>query len=121
MTDYNKNIGKLGEEMALDYLKKNKYTILKRNFRVKGGVIDIIASLGRQLCFFEVKTRTSKAFGNPEDAVSYDKMRKMTRAAKTYLCYSRAEYNEVQFDVLAISLDEKDPIFHIPNAFEAPF
>jgi len=121
VTDYNKRIGELGEDMALEYLKKNKYSILKRNFRVKGGEIDIIASHGKRLCFFEVKTRSSKAFGNPEDAVSYDKMRKMTRAAKTYLCYSKVEYDEIQFDVLAISLDEKDPIFHIPNAFGAPF
>jgi len=118
---YNKRIGELGENMALEYLKKNKYSILKRNFRVKGGEIDIIASHGKRLCFFEVKTRTSKAFGNPEDAVSFDKMRKMTRAAQTYLCYSKKEYDEIQFDVLSINLEEENPIFHIPNAFEVPF
>ena len=121
MSSYNKTIGEEGELMALAYLKKNKYTILRKNFRVKGGEIDIIASSGKRLCFFEVKTRTSKAFGNPEDAVSYDKMRKMTRAAQTYLCYNKIEYNEIQFDILAISLDEKNPIFHIPNAFEGSF
>ncbi len=118
---YNKRIGDLGEQMALGYLKKNKYTILKKNFRTKGGEIDIIASCGKRLCFFEVKTRNSKVFGNPEYAVSFDKMRKMTRAAQTYLCYSKKEYDEIQFDVLSISLGENDPIYHIPNAFEAPF
>ena len=107
MTDYNKNIGKLGEEMALDYLKKNKYTILKRNFRVKGGEIDIIAQDGDILVFVEVKAKIGPDFGLPEEMVGRGKLQKIRNMATIYM---KGRVVACRIDVVAIVLNENNEV-----------
>ena len=76
--------GKLGEDLACDYLKKLGYKIIERNFRIRGGEIDVIALDGQTLVYVEVKTRTSHQFGLPEESITYHKMKFLERSAKFY-------------------------------------
>ena len=64
------SVGKFGEDLALIYLKRQGYKIIERNFRIRGGEIDIIAQDNNTLVYIEVKTRTSHAFGLPEESPS---------------------------------------------------
>ena len=76
--------GKIGEDLACQYLQKQGYKIIERNFLIRGGEIDIIALDGQTLVYIEVKTRTSDQFGRPEEAVTAWKLRFLERAAKFY-------------------------------------
>lgn len=109
--------GTLGEDLACSFLIKQGMTIIQRNFRVKGGEIDIIARDGRELVFIEVKTRTSKIFGYPEEAVTRQKLTRCMRAIRVYLMmHQRA--GTYRCDVIAVDLGastEKASIHHIRN------
>ena len=59
-----KELGNLGEKIALNYLQKENYRILERNFYCRQGEIDIIAQKQKEIVFVEVKTRTNNSFGN---------------------------------------------------------
>lgn len=76
--------GKTGEDLAAQYLKKIGYKIIERNFRIRGGEIDIIAIDGQTLTYIEVKTRTNHQFGLPQESVNYYKIKFLERAAKFY-------------------------------------
>ena len=82
MTSY--NAGKYGEDLAIRYLEKHGYKIIERNFRIRGGEIDIIALDGNTLVYVEVKSRTTNRFGLPQEAITQQKMRFLKRAAKFY-------------------------------------
>jgi len=75
-----KKTGKIGEDLAAEYLKLNDYRILARNFHSKFGEIDIIAEKDSTIYFFEVKTRTENSFTQPEESIT---QRKITRIIKT--------------------------------------
>lgn len=75
----------LGEEMACEYLKKQGYQILERNFRKSYGEIDIIARKGDVVVFVEVKTRTNNSFGTPFDAIAPHKLQQIIKGAKYYV------------------------------------
>ena len=112
----NKKIkGLVGEDLAADYLVKNKYKIIARNYNCPLGEIDIVALDKKMLVFVEVKTRTSQTFGLPREAVNKPKQRHISKTAQ----YFMREYDvfslETRFDVIEV-LDEK--INHIKNAFE---
>ena len=99
-------IGKRGEDLACDYLIKNNYTILDRNFYCYQGEIDIIAKdlEKNELVFFEVKTRTNSKFGKPVDAVNKYKKLHLFKACKYYL-YKNHIYNSfVRVDVIEVFL-----------------
>lgn len=74
----------LGEEAACEYLKKQGYRILERNFRKSYGEIDIIAQKEEVIVFIEVKTRTTSSFGSPFDAIAPQKLRQIIKGAKYY-------------------------------------
>lgn len=98
----NTSLGKLGENAAADYLVKNGYNIIKTNFRVgKLGEVDIIAVHGENLCFIEVKTRQSTAFGLPCEAVNYKKQNTIRKIASIYINNLKRE-TPVRFDIVEI-------------------
>ena len=101
--NYNKETGNKGEEMAALYLVKQGYILLERNWRFKHWEVDIIASKGNRLHFFEVKTRTSRKFGNPEESIGREKMNNLKNAAEEYQ-YKHPDWKYIQFNVLAINL-----------------
>ena len=114
-----KELGQWGEQLAEKYLRKKGYTILRRNFYTRQGEIDIICSQQGILVFVEVKTRTSTAFGYPQEAVTYTKQQHMKAAALIYLQENKdIRYKALRFDVIGIIINEsKDnpQIQHIEN------
>lgn len=80
----NDPLGKLGEDFAATFLSTRGYKILQRNFRSYFGEVDIVAIKDNSLIFVEVKTRFSKKFGNPFEAVTPSKVRKISKTAQYF-------------------------------------
>ena len=78
------NLGKYGEKIACEFLRKNKYKIITQNFKCKQGEIDIIAKdlNYKDIVFVEVKTRTNTAFGRPIEAVNRPKQKHLINTVK---------------------------------------
>ena len=121
-------IGRLGEELAVKFLKKNKYKIIERNKHCSHNEIDIIAKNKEYIVFVEVKTRSTENdlysyFGTPAQAVTYSKKKRVLDAARSYLRTEGAKGRQPRIDVIEVYL-EKDThallkINHIENAFGA--
>lgn len=113
------SLGKLGENAAIDYLKKKNYRIMERSFRFLKGEIDIIAYDQKTLVFIEVKTRKSKNFGFPEESVTRSKQQQIRKIAQGFLSKNHLEDVECRFDVLSLFYNEKEgyKAHHIQNAF----
>ena len=104
--------------MAVAHLERLGYTIHRRNYRFHRGEIDIVAQDGDTLVFVEVKTRASKSFGDPEEAVTFRKMSQIRKIALGYLSERRGGDRECRFDVIAVEYVEGRPVIrHIENAF----
>ncbi|MCF0213527.1 MAG: YraN family protein, partial [Muribaculaceae bacterium] len=112
-------VGKWGEQLARDYLISHGYTVMEGDKRMGHSDIDIIAVKDTKICFVEVKTRTSPDV-DPAEAITPQKMRRMARAADSYL----QTYNSPltpQFDVILINGSaEGYTLEHIPDAFPPP-
>ena len=102
MAQHNK-LGERGEQMAEAFLLKSGYTILHRNWRHSHYEIDIIALRKDILHFVEVKIRSSKKYGFPEEAVTKKKFNSLLQAADEFL-FLHPQYKHVQYDILAISV-----------------
>lgn len=100
----NLTIGKYGEDVACKYLQTKGYQIVERNFRIRGGEIDIIAQEGKTLVYVEVKTRSSHKFGLPEEAVTYHKIKFLERASKFYRLQRKNLPEQERIDVVSIDL-----------------
>jgi putative endonuclease len=112
-------LGKAGEEMAVELLSGKGYRILERNWRFGKEEIDIIARDGSYIVIVEVKTRSSNAFAEPEASVTKAKQRILVRAANAYVNYRR-QYGEVRFDIVTVLIGaEGTTINHIADAFYA--
>jgi putative endonuclease len=114
-----KVVGEAGEQIACRYLEDNGFEISDRNWRTRSGELDIIARHGDMLVFVEVKTRRSRTFGEPEEAVTPAKARKIRRLASEYLA-SVSHSAEVRFDVISVLLDSggnRLELRHITDAF----
>ena len=112
----NKEIGQLGEELACNYLMKNGFRLLHRNWRLKGRYeIDIVAFKDNALHFVEVKTRTTP-FSDPLRAVNMDKIRHVSRAAYMYKRYFGYSYDTL-IDAIGIVYRGNDDyeLHFIPN------
>lgn len=113
----NRALGAEFEEKAANYLIRSDYRILERNFRCKTGEIDLIAQDDGYLCFIEVKYRSSSSKGYPAEAITPNKMRRITRTAMFYmLLHKLPENTPCRFDAVVI-LDKE--ISLIKNAFGA--
>ncbi|MBI1730312.1 YraN family protein [Candidatus Acetothermia bacterium] len=91
-----------GEDQAILFLKNHDYQIVQRNYRWRGGEIDIIARDGNCLVFVEVKFRSSESFGLPEEHVTAQKRGKIIQTAMRYLQEHPTEL-DLRFDVVALS------------------
>jgi len=114
-------IGRYGEEMAIEHLKRQRYRILERNYRKPFGEVDIIASDKETVVFIEVKTRQSTRFGTPFEAVDIRKQRQISRVAQEYLQTHGTTDVSARFDVIAVRVDRDNcliAIDHLQNAFE---
>ncbi|MHB1688026.1 MAG: YraN family protein [Ignavibacteriaceae bacterium] len=117
----NKEIGEDGERLAVDLLKAEDYEIIEQNYRYGKGEIDIIAKDPRDgfLVFVEVKSRQNLEYGEPEYAVTKNKIKQLKKIAELYLYEKEIEEIDSRFDVIAILFRQKLPpvINHIENAF----
>ena len=119
MRKYTKrDIGNKGEQIATDYLEKNGYEIIKRNFYSRQGEIDIIAKDKKEIVFIEVKTRRNDIFGKPSEAVDYIKQKHMYNAARNYLYKIQMLDLLVRFDVIEVIItNKKYNLNHIKQIF----
>ena len=112
-------LGKEGERIAEQYLKKKGYKLVERNYRCVAGEVDLIVLDRRVIVFVEVKTRTGHGFGTPLEAVQPRKQRKMMQAAQFFLSQKKLHQRDARFDVVGISWPAREPVIeHVENAFE---
>ena len=97
-------LGRFGEDLAIEFLQKQGYRIIERNFRIRGGEIDVIAQEGNTLVYVEIKTRTTFQFGRPEEAVTPKKIHFLKRAAKFYRNNRKPLIELERIDVVAVDL-----------------
>src|SRR5208283_4583898 len=110
--------GKKGEKIAADFLKKNGYRIIDKNFRCPLGEIDIVARVKSTIVFVEVKTRKSSELGYPEQAVGIKKQKKMSQLALWFMQKKKIIDVGARFDVVAITmLSSGNEIKLFKNAF----
>lgn len=116
----NHKLGKQGEKLAFDYLKKNNFLILDKNWHSgKYGEIDIVAqdSLTKEIIFVEVKTRDTST-DDAKELVTSKKQQQICRLAQGYLFLKKLEDFACRFDVIAIKINnEGKQLEHIKNAF----
>lgn len=110
-------LGSEKEQIAVGYLEALGYTVLERNFFIRGAEADIIALDNSTLCFIEVKYRRNNEHGLPEEAVTTSKQKRIIKLARYYLMmHSEHEKREIRFDVVAI---DDENVRLIRSAFEA--
>lgn len=116
MAEHNE-LGKLGEEMAVEFLEKNGYKILETNWTFQKAEIDIIAQKENILAIVEVKTRSSIDFGLPQDFVKPKKIQLLVKAVDAYVNENNLDI-EVRFDIIAIHKEGKSfAMEHLIDAF----
>jgi len=110
-------LGKKGEQLAVDFLLKNNYEIIERNYRFDKAEVDIIAKKNDILAIIEVKTRSTSDFGNPQDFVKPKQIQRLVKAVDEYVTTNDLDV-EVRFDIIAIVKEgNRYNIEHLENAF----
>lgn len=114
---YHNELGEIGEQLAVDYLSRNGFVILERNFIYDKAEVDIIAQKDQKIIIVEVKTRNSAFFGDPQDFVTKAKIKLLVKAANEYIISNNIEM-EARFDIIAILKNQHvEQIEHFENAF----
>lgn len=112
--------GNIGEDAVCGFLVRHGYEIIKRNFTVRGGEIDIIAEKANIIAFVEVKTRTIGSMTSAEEAVDLRKQRLIIRTAQAYL-QNVAQPLQCRFDVATVETEggKVKKLRYYVNAFDA--
>lgn len=120
MAEHNE-IGKQGEELAIDFLKKKGFEILEKNWRFRNAEVDIIVRKNNFISIIEVKTRSSNVFGEPLTFVDKQKQKLLIKASEWYCEQKNILDVEINFDIISIIIkkDNTHSIEHIENAFYA--
>ena len=120
MPDDHLKLGRGGERLAAEHIRGLGYEILDSNVKTGRGELDLVARDGKMLVFIEVKTRKDLEMGNPVEAVTPAKRRKLVRAAEAYIAFRPPVDLDVRFDVIGIDFctpDGQPNIDHVVNAF----
>ena len=116
MAEHNE-LGKKGEQLAIDFLIEKEYKIHEKNYRYLKAEVDIIAQKENILACIEVKTRSSDYFGNPQDFVNPKKIKLLLSAIDHYITERDLDV-EVRFDIVAIIKQQNTlKIEHLKDAF----
>jgi len=111
------DLGKKGEILAAEYLLRNNYKILAKNWRYLKAEVDIIALKEGVLAIVEVKTRTTINIVSPIEAVNKKKIKLLVAAANKYVIENDLDV-DVRFDIVSIhKKGEKYNMYHIKEAF----
>jgi putative endonuclease len=95
-------LARIGEDHAARFLRSKGYRLRERNFRTRGGEVDIVAEHDDTLVFAEVKARSSDEFGEPREAVTTWKQQRIVRAARSYLANREGRERLTRFDVVEV-------------------
>ncbi len=113
-------LGKEGEDAAAQYLLHEGYILLDRNWRSGKKELDIVAQKDDTLIIVEVKTRRNNSFGNPEDAVTDVKIRRIVASTDAYIRKNCIDL-PVRFDIITVTgTNQPFRIEHIQEAFYSP-
>lgn len=111
------DLGKQGEQLAIDFLLKQGYDILAQNFIHQKAEVDIIAKKEAILAVVEVKTRSSANFGDPQEFLKPKQIKRIVKAVDEYINVNALDV-EVRFDIIAIVINKKGTTLeHLENAF----
>jgi len=111
-----------GQQEAEAFLLTSGYEILARNYRVRGGEIDLVAQQEDYIVFIEVKFRSGVGYGYPRESVGAAKQRRIVKTAMHYIAAHGLDNQDFRFDVVEVlSRDKHVEINHIENAFDASF
>ena len=107
-------LGKWGEDKAAEFLQRNGYKIIERDWKSGRRDIDIIAADGKEVVFVEVKTRRNRLFGDPEEAVDYRKLQSLRLAINHYIQYRHVNC-DIRFDIVSVvgMINQEPEINHI--------
>jgi putative endonuclease len=119
-----KALGRLGESLAANYLRRKGYRILGRNYKSKIGELDLIAAKDQTLVFVEVKTRTGNTVAEPYEAVDWKKRRKLLKLADGYLAFGgisnlRSVFEDTRIDVISILMSKDGRIRNLEHIRDA--
>ena len=120
MNRHNLDIGKFGENLAVDFLTKRGYKIADRNFSCPLGEMDLVARENGVVVFIEVKSRSSIRFGLPQEAVDFNKRRKLAQVALFYMKMNNLSGMGMRFDVVSVLINraKMDAVIQLErNAF----
>ncbi len=113
-----KQTGENGENRAVNYLISKGFTIIERNWRTKGGEIDIIAYKNDTIVFVEVKTLPNGTVDMIQRELNYQKRQRIIKTSKRFLLKHRQYSNGyIRFDVIVIDMPGFESVYHIENAF----
>jgi len=118
--------GRFGEDYTADYLTDKGYDIVARNFRRKGGELDIVALDGKMLVIVEVKSRKYGSMTDGMDAMTFTKRRNIIRTAQRFIDETDVDFEEMRFDVAEVTLTTEDiprvlDFSYCEDAFSADF
>lgn len=108
----NKQLGKLGESIALSFFLKKKFKLLKKNFHCRWGEIDLIFKKGNKIHFIEVKTRVTDKKGKPYEAINYHKIKALKHAINYFILKNNLTNFKLSLDVVSIELSENNKILN---------
>lgn len=103
----NQKTGKIGENKACVYLENTGYIIVKRNFRVKEGEIDIIARNDSSVAFIEVKTRMTRTYGSSLESLTPDRIKRLFSASMMFL-QENPTFDKLEKSYFLIGIDRSD-------------
>ncbi len=109
MTQERLHFGREGEKAAVRFLKKKGYRIVEKNYRHASGEIDIVAEHDQVLVFVEVKSRADGEKGQPLEAITPHKQRKIGQVARGFMSQHRIVNRDCRFDVVGIKGDPHEP------------
>jgi len=124
MADHRVPLGRAGEDIAEEFLRRRGHTVLERRFRTRRGEVDLVTRSGEHLYFVEVKTRAVSAsadrFGGGFEAIGWRKRRSMQTLARTWVARNRAEKLQPHLAVLSVeALADRARVHFLPDPFDA--
>ena len=125
MTSARGRLGQWGENQARLHLEARGFQIVAANYRCRWGEVDLVARLGQELVFVEVKTRRGSDFGAPEESITPAKAQHLLATAQDYLQTqlqpADAANASWRIDLVSVHLDKSgklQQISHLENAVE---
>ncbi|TMK87263.1 MAG: YraN family protein [Actinobacteria bacterium] len=113
------SVGARGEEAALAHYRDHGYRLVARNWRCSLGELDLVLTRGSVLVFCEVKARSGRAYGEPFEAVTWKKQRKLRALALAFLAVSGRTADSIRFDVASVTAGpgRRTSVFVFESAF----